>query len=106
MAELSPADADALGIGDGDRIEVGNGKRVPATAKLRAAVPAGSVFLAEGTRENGANLLTGGLVELHRVGAGLARAQRDRRAGRAWPIEGLSEMPASAPLPIPPREVT
>ncbi len=105
VAELSPADADALGIGDGDRIEVGNGKRVPATAKLRAAVPAGSVFLAEGTRENGANLLTGGLVELHRVGAGSLEPSAIA-AQLAPAVEGLSELPPSAPLPIPPREVT
>ena len=84
---------------------VGNGKRVPATAKLRAAVPAGSVFLAEGTRENGANLLTGGLVELHRVGAG--SLEPNAIAAQLTPaVEGFSEMPASAPLPIPPREVT
>ena len=51
------------------------------------------MFLAEGTRENGANLLTGGLVEL-----------RPRRTGALEPnaiaaqlaptIEGLSQMPA------------
>ena len=67
VAELSPADADALGIKEGDRIEVGNGSRVRAQAKLRAAIPAGSVFLAEGTREDNANVLTHPLVEITRV---------------------------------------
>jgi NADH-quinone oxidoreductase subunit G len=105
VAELSPADADALGIRDGDRIEVGNGKRVAATVKLRAAVPAGNVFLAEGTRENGVNVLTGGLVELHRIGAG--SVEPTAIAAQVAPaVEGLAEAPASAALPIPPREAT
>jgi NADH-quinone oxidoreductase subunit G len=105
VAELSPLDADALGIRDGDRIEVGNGRRVPATAKLRAAVPAGTVFLAEGTSENGANVLTGGLVEIHRVGSG--SLEPSAIAAQVQPaVEGYAEMRPSAPLPIPPREVT
>ena len=71
--------------------------------KLRAAVPGGSVFLAEGTHEQPANVLTEPMVEVRRVG-GPARA-----GGRAPPprrsrpaAEGLSEMPPSAPLDIPP----
>jgi NADH-quinone oxidoreductase subunit G len=104
VAELSPVDADALGIRDGDRIEVGNGRRVAATAKLRAAIPAGNVFLAEGTREDGANVLTGGLVELHRVGSG--SVEPSAIAAQVAPaVEGFAEAPPSAALPIPPREV-
>ena len=105
VAELSPSDAAALGINDGDRVEVGNGTRVPALAKIRDAVPAGSVFLAEGIAENNPNVLTHALVEVHRMGPGPTDAS-------ALPIqvqpavEGLSEMPPSAPLPIPPRETT
>jgi NADH-quinone oxidoreductase subunit G len=105
VAELSPLDADALGIRDGDRIEVGNGRRVSATVKLRAAVPAGNVFLAEGTREDGANVLAGGLVELHRVGPG--SLEPSALAAQVQPaVEGYAEAPPSAALPIPPREVT
>jgi NADH-quinone oxidoreductase subunit G len=105
VAELSPADAAAFGVNDGDRVEVGNGTRVAALAKIRDAVPAGSIFLAEGIAADNANVLTHALVEVHRVGPGPIEAS-------ATPIqvqpavEGLSEMPQSAPLPIPPREVT
>ncbi len=63
------------------------------------------MFLAEGTREDGWNVLTGGLVEVHRVGAG----PTDPSAVPAQiqpAVEGLAEMPPSAGLPIPPREVT
>ncbi|HWK28647.1 MAG TPA: NADH-quinone oxidoreductase subunit NuoG [Solirubrobacter sp.] len=67
IAELSPVDAAALGISEGDRVEVGNGTRVRASVKLREAVPAGSVFLAEGTREDNANVLTPGLVEVSKA---------------------------------------
>jgi hypothetical protein len=64
-------------------------------------VPGGSVFLAEGTQEQPANVLTDGLVEIRRVGgepvgASAAAAQSQPAA------EGLAEAPASAPLPIPP----
>jgi len=124
IAELSPADAAALGINEGDRVEVagpaglagngasgaatvagGQGSRVRANVKLRASVPAGSVFLAEGTAEDNSNVLTHGLVEIHRIGAG--SLEPSAVAAQIQPaVEGLSEAPASAPLPIPPREVT
>jgi len=68
--ELSPADAERLGIGDGEGVEVAfGGARVHAPAALRAAVPEGSVFLAEGTaQESGARLTNGEprLVEVRR----------------------------------------
>jgi NADH-quinone oxidoreductase subunit G len=101
IAELSPVDASAHGIGDGDRVEIGNGTRVRAQARLRQAIPAGSVFLAEGIASDNANVLTGGLVEIHRVGPG----STEPTAQVAPAVEGLAEMPPSAPLPIPPREV-
>ena len=90
VAELSPADAAALGINEGDRIEVGNGSRVRAQVKLRDAIPAGSVFLAEGTREDNANVLTHPLVGDHADRAWLrsSRAPCPRRSSprsRAWP---------------------
>ena len=57
--ELAPADAQRLGIADGDAVEVAvNGSLVRGTAALRAALPAGSVFLAEGTAAEAANALT------------------------------------------------
>ena len=52
VVELSPVDADRLGVRDGDQVEVGaNGTRVRGAARLRASVPGGSVFLVEGTHE-------------------------------------------------------
>ncbi|MEA2397115.1 MAG: NADH-quinone oxidoreductase subunit, partial [Thermoleophilaceae bacterium] len=61
LAELSADDAERLGIASGDEIEVAvNGTSVRARAALRARVPAGSVFLIEGTSEDNATLLTNG----------------------------------------------
>jgi NADH-quinone oxidoreductase subunit G len=105
VVELSPSDAAARGVGEGDRVEVGNGTRVPATARIRAAVPAGSVFLAEGLAEHNANVLTHGIVEIHRVGPGSVEPS-SIPIQSAPAVEGLAEMPPSAGLPIPPREVT
>src|SRR5204862_258498 len=60
-AEMSPADAQRLGLGDGDEVLVGsNGTRVHATVALRAAVPPGQVFLQEGLDgADSANALAG-----------------------------------------------
>jgi NADH-quinone oxidoreductase subunit G len=68
-AELSPLDAQRLGIGHGDRVTVGtDGSRVHAIATLRAAVPEGSVFLESGINEDSASELDGGgLVEIERA---------------------------------------
>lgn len=105
IAELSPSDAAALGINEGDRVEVGNGTRIKAQVKIREAVPAGSVFLAEGTRDDNANALTSSLVEIVRIGAG--SLDPSAVAAQIQPaVEGHAEAPQSAPLPIPPREVT
>jgi NADH-quinone oxidoreductase subunit G len=67
-AELSPQDAQRLGLEHGERVEVGaNGTRVTATVALRNDAPAGTVFLEEGVAEDGANLLSGEtLVEVRR----------------------------------------
>ena len=45
--ELSPHDAQRLGLFDGDKVTVGDGSggAVDATVSLRAAIPAGSAFL-------------------------------------------------------------
>jgi NADH-quinone oxidoreductase subunit G len=106
IVEMSPEDARALGIGEGDRVEVGNnGTHVKGAVKLRAAVPAGSVFLAEGVVDEPANRLTEPLVQVRRV-AGPAPPEPSAVPVQVAPAaEGLSEMPPSAPLPIPPREV-
>ena len=61
-AELSADDASRLGIAPGDEVEVAvNGTSVRAVAALRQALPAGSVFLIEGTSQDNANALTNGL---------------------------------------------
>jgi NADH-quinone oxidoreductase subunit G len=106
IVEMSPEDARALGIREGDRVEVGNnGTHVKGAVKLRAAVPAGSVFLAEGVVDEPANRLTEPLVQVHRV-AGPAVPEPSAVPVQVAPAaEGLSEMPPSAPLPLPPREV-
>jgi NADH-quinone oxidoreductase subunit G len=102
VVELSPADATRLGIRDGDQVEVGsNGTRVKGPVKLRAAIPGGSVFIAEGTHEQPANALTEAMVEVRRVG-GAAGTPSAVAAQVAPAAEGLSEMPPSAPLDIPP----
>ncbi len=71
QAELSPADAERLGISSGDRVEVVAGERsVHATAALREAVRPGSVFLILSGDEDSANALTNGLprtVEVRRA---------------------------------------
>jgi NADH-quinone oxidoreductase subunit G len=103
VVELSPEDAQALGIREGDRVEVGhNGTRVRGAVKLRAAVPAGSVFLAEAVSEDPANLLTEALVSVERVG-GPTRPEPSTVPAQVTPaVEGLAEMRPSAPLPQPP----
>jgi NADH-quinone oxidoreductase subunit G len=105
VVELSPADAGARGINEGDRVEVGNGTRIPATVRLRASIPTGSVFLAEGIAEHNSNVLTHGIVEVRRVGPGTTEPSSIPIQSQPA-VEGLAEMPPSAGLPIPPREVT
>jgi NADH-quinone oxidoreductase subunit G len=61
QAELSEEDARRLGIRPGDEVEVSaSGASVRAIARLRAAVPEGSVFLLEGTAEDSATALMNG----------------------------------------------
>ena len=102
VVELSPGDADRLGVRDGDEVEVGsNGTRVRGPARLRASVPGGSVFLVEGTHEQPANALSEPVVAVRRVGraadAPAATAALVTPAG-----EGQAEAPPSAGLDIPP----
>jgi hypothetical protein len=76
---------------------------VRGAARLRASVPGGSVFLVEGTHDEPANLLTGPLVDVRRVGGAAEQAA-------ATPVlvtpagEGEAEAPPSAPLNIPPTQ--
>jgi NADH-quinone oxidoreductase subunit G len=65
-AELSPADADRLGLKHGDEVEVSsNGAVVLAKVAIRERQQEGVVFLIEGTAEDNANgLLNGGPVEV------------------------------------------
>jgi NADH-quinone oxidoreductase subunit G len=67
--ELSPSDADWLGIAHGDEVAVAqNGTRINAKAFVRSAVPAGSAFLAEGIAgKQSANTLTEPLIEVHKA---------------------------------------
>jgi NADH-quinone oxidoreductase subunit G len=59
--ELSVADARERGILPGELVEVAhNGTSVQAAAALRSALPAGTVFMLEGTSEANANALTNG----------------------------------------------
>jgi NADH-quinone oxidoreductase subunit G len=58
-AELSPQDAQRLGVSAGDRVAIAsNGTRVEGTVAVRGAVPAGFVFLEEAIAQDGANALT------------------------------------------------
>ena len=101
--ELSPVDADRLGIHDGDQVEVGtNGTRVRGAVRLRASVPGGSVFLVEGTHTEPSNALTDPLVEVRRIGGADGALPAATPAVVASVGEGFGEAPASAPMEIPP----
>ena len=80
-------------------------RKASRTVMVTISVPAGSVFVAEGTAADNANVLTHDLVEIERVGPGTL--EPSAVAAQVQPaVEGLAEMPPSAPLPIPPRELT
>ncbi len=66
--ELSPADAEHLGIRHGDRVLVGpEGASVEAVAHLRNEAPDGSAFLQSGIPTGAANVLEGPLVEIRKA---------------------------------------
>ena len=91
-ADLSPADAERLGVGPGDLVEVAvNGTSVLAAAALRSAMPAGTVFLIEGTNEDNATALTNGAqrtVQLRKV------ADAPQHGGDAGGADGDAANPA------------
>ncbi|MEJ7893648.1 MAG: NADH-quinone oxidoreductase subunit NuoG [Solirubrobacteraceae bacterium] len=63
--EMSPVDAQRLGVQHGEEVEVtSNGHVVRGPAVLRAALPTGSVFLPEGVEGAPANLITAATVEV------------------------------------------
>ena len=65
QVELSPEDAQRLGILHGEEVVVAqNGTRLNAKAFVRSAVPAGSAFLADGLAADSANVLTESLIEV------------------------------------------
>jgi NADH-quinone oxidoreductase subunit G len=65
QVELSPDDAQRLGILHGEEVVVAqNGTRLNAKAFVRSAVPAGSAFLADGLAARSANVLTDSLIEV------------------------------------------
>jgi NADH-quinone oxidoreductase subunit G len=65
--ELSPEDAQRLGIETGETVEITqNGTLVTAAAAIRTGVPAGTVFLADGIEAQSANALTDPLVEVRK----------------------------------------
>ena len=68
VVELSPQDADRLGIEDGGAVVVAqNGTRLHGRAAIRSGVPAGSAFMAAGIAKESANVLTEPLVEVSRA---------------------------------------
>ncbi len=63
--EISPQDAQRLGIVTGETVEVAqNGTRLRAHAAVRSGVPAGTVFLADGIATDSANELTDTTIEV------------------------------------------
>ncbi len=65
--ELSPDDAQRLGIAPGDAVEVSqNGTRLRGTVHVRTGIPAGTVFLADGIAGDSANAFTEPEVEVHK----------------------------------------
>ena len=72
QAELSPEDAQRLGVVAGETLEVSqNGTSLRARAAVRSGVPAGTIFLATGLATDSANALTEPHVEVRKAGTAL-----------------------------------
>jgi len=92
VVEMSPVDAERIGIGHGDEVELGsNGTKFQGRAVVRAAIPAGSVFVAEGVGELA---LTEALVEV-----------RALTSVGAAPVDGDAGQPATDAAAGEPTEV-
>ena len=105
VVELSPFDAERLGVTEGERGRRRRRRhaRGGGRCRLRAAIPHGSVFLAAGTAEQPANRLTESLVAVQRVGPPRAPEPSAQPAIVTPGVEGLSEALPSAPQPDPGR---
>jgi NADH-quinone oxidoreductase subunit G len=69
--ELSPADAERLGVGSGTPVRVGvNGTRLNATVALRAEMPEGTAYLIDGTEDGPAGALVTGEPQTVEVSKG------------------------------------
>jgi NADH-quinone oxidoreductase subunit G len=67
QVELSPEDAQRLGVTTGDAVDVAqNGTRLKAVAHVRTGVPSGTAFLAEGIAIGSANVFTEPAVEVEK----------------------------------------
>ncbi len=64
VVELSPPDAERLGISSGDVVDVGNGTKIRGAAVVRGSIPQGTVFVAEGIPDAPANALHAGGVHV------------------------------------------
>ncbi|MGA2925325.1 MAG: NADH-quinone oxidoreductase subunit NuoG [Solirubrobacteraceae bacterium] len=65
QVELSPEDAQRLGIADGESVAVSqNGTRLQARAAVRSDAPLGTAFLADGLAADSANALTEPMIEI------------------------------------------
>jgi NADH-quinone oxidoreductase subunit G len=66
VVELSPSDAEKLGVKQGDEVEVrSNGTSVRARAGIRQRMREGAAFMIEGTEADNANVLpAGGSIEI------------------------------------------
>jgi predicted molibdopterin-dependent oxidoreductase YjgC len=68
QVELSPADAERLGLDSGQEVWVAqNGTQLRARVAVRDGVPQGAAFLAEALASDSANALTEPLVEVLKV---------------------------------------
>jgi NADH-quinone oxidoreductase subunit G len=68
LVELSPRDAERLGILHGEAVRVAqNGTRLRGRAAVRTGVPDGTTFLADGIARESANVLTEPLVEVSKA---------------------------------------
>ncbi len=65
QVELSPRDAQRLGVAHGETVEVRqNGTKLRGTAAVRTGVPEGTAFLGDGIAQDSANALTEATVEV------------------------------------------
>jgi len=101
--EMSPADAEHLGVRHGEQVTVGEGRAsVSATVHLRGAAPQGSVFLQTGISDGSANVLEGPLVPIR--GRELAAVGAPTGAEASDASDAGSDTDTVAPEPRTPEE--